>query len=1055
MAATRQDSSSNWRLGRRGISGITAAIILIVVVVVVGGAGYAGLSAAGGSSSASPPATCAPLTSPVCSNSARINDVVLFVPYQPGYGQIAFQSTQGATLPASVYLTNGETASSFSVNWGDGTTTTQSTTSFTHNYPGLGQYVVSATADVGGVTHTGTAYLFPIVIGPSATSQSSGEFPAISATFNNGTASGVRPWVHVGGTVTVAASYTTLPSAAGYTALPPTITATSGATLVTNGSSADAATATYTFTTPGVNEITFVGQISAPHGYVWQNYTWSVFVGQTGASLACTYCTSGGSTGGSPHPGTIYSYEIAPGGATSLDPSVDYETVGGEVIMNTYEQLVNYNASSTSTFVPVLSTCVPGPAATGPNSCAAQYNGNDLNAAGSLGAGQYWTFPISSTAQFYDSSTGAHWGVYPSDVMFSVLRTMMWLQTPSQYVYNGWIIGQSLLPYGNSSFDNSTVFHAPWNNTPTWMLNSMLINDTAYCPASAMVNDHGCITFDADGSGSLWPFFLEFVQDMEGASVVPCGWYSAHGGGIPDFAGTSAANGDGPCWLPSGSGQTTTNSSTWTNYVNSVPSNAYDNLEAQGALNPYQPQPSVRWSVVASGPYYPVSVNLGQGYVLKANPYYAEPNCVAAPGCYPAPGHYASNVYVFWDPDSTAGLEQYVAGQADFASFFPTDTPTILNLVKQGKIGLLSVPTLETFDFGYNFWLNSTATEGASSITMNVPADFFDNPAMRAFLSNAFPYNYSLTQINTEDGITYDNNLGGAIPDGLGNYYPTNISWPGYNTATATWHDPSSDASVVGGAAYWWKQLTTVGSPYYDPEISADCSTTTPCTWPMVSEQGAPQIDTAVDAWNADIKSISGGLLAPSRWDPTFSTLVANSADPPGTSPFPVEIDGWLPDYPDPTDYMAPYYAANGSYTFGAGLGQVFLAGPAGPDGTVLSPGPYYCAEGAQLGTTYAQNFSALAFWANGGLVNETCQGTATLAMDWAMNFAATDANPTQRLLLYNMIESVGNNLVLYMYYIQPVGIGSYANWINPSTITTNSIQPGQQWYLESGLNVV
>ena len=1053
MEATGQDRSSNWKLGRRGISGITAAIIMIVVVVVVGGAGYAGLSAAGGSSTSSPPATCAPLGSPQCAGSEALNDLVLFVPYQPGFGQIAFTSTQGLSLPASVSLSNGETASSFAVNWGDGTTTTQTTTQFSHTYASLGSYLVSGTADVNGITHTGTSHLFPLVIGPSATTLASGHFPTVNATLSNGSATANnRPWIHTGGTVTVAASYSSLPSVAGYTALPPSILASSGANKVTNGSSSMAATGTYTFPTAGIYTLTFVGPIATPVGTVFQNYTWTVYVAGSGIPLACTYCTSGSSAKGSPHSGTIYSYEIAPGGATSLDPSVDYETVGGEVIMNTYEQLVNYNASSTGSYVPVLSLCVPGPAATGPNSCTTQYGWN-LTVNGTAGQDEYWTFPISSTAQFYDPSTGAHWGVYPTDVMFSVLRTLMWLQTPSQYVYNGWIIGQSLLPYGNGSWDQG--IHSPWNNTPQNMLDSMLINDSRYCPAAAMTNGHGCITFNADGSSQLWPFFLEFVQDMEGASVVPCGWFTAHGGGIPYFAGTSAPNGDGPCWVPSGSGETTTNNSAWTSYVNGLSPLAYDNLIEQGALNPYQPQPSVRWAVVASGPYYPVSVNLGQGYVLKANPYYTKPNCVAAPGCYPAPGQYAPNVYVFWDPDSTAGLEQYVAGQADFAAFFPTDTPTILNLVKQGKIGLLSVPTLETFDLGYNFWLNASATEASSSLTMNVPADFFDNPAMRAFLSNAFPYNFSLNSINTQDGLTFDNNLGGAIPDGLGNYYPTNITWPGYNTTTLSWHDPSTDASVVGGAAYWWAQLTTSGSPFYDPEIAADCSTATACTWPMVSEQGDPQLDLAIDAWNADISKISGGLLAPTRWDPTFSTLVANSADPPGTSPFPVEIDGWLPDYPDPTDYMAPYYAANGSYTFGAGLGQVLLAGPAGPLGTPLSPGPFYCSVAAgQLGSTFAENFSALAYWANGGLVSQSCQGTADAAMNWAMNFAATDANPTQRVLMYNMIESVANNLVLYMYYVQPIGIGSYANWINPSTITTNSIQPGQQWYLESGLDV-
>lgn len=547
------------------MSGTMAAVVMIAVIMIVGAAGYVGLNAAGGTSS-STHSSCSPPTSPVCSSSSKVNDVVLFTPYTPGYGQLAYQTLVGAPITANVYLTGGETPTSYSVNWGDGTTSTQSTSSFTHSYSGIGSFVISATALVGGVTHTGTSYLFLVDISATSASDLTGHFPTLSTSLTN-SSGGSGPWINTGGSVTVSATYASAPTATGYSTLSPSIT-TTGGTVTSNSSSSVSAKDTISFTTAGTYAVTFVAPVSAPGGAtIYQNYTWTVYVGSTGAPVACTYCTSGGKSGGSPHPNTIYNYEIAPGGATSLDPSVDYETVGGEIIMNTYETLVNYNAASTASYVPVLSQCVPGPAATGPNSCMAQF-GSTLNAAGALGAGQYWTFPISPTAQFYDPSTGGHWGVYPSDVMFSVARTLMWLQTPSQYIYNGWIIGQSLLPYGQSGFDGGQ--HTPWNNTPQNILGSMLINDTKYCPASAMTNDHGCITFNAWGSGLLWPFFLEFVQDEAGASVEPCGWFTAHSAGIPGWAGTSAANGDGPCWLPSGSGQTTTNSSSWTSYLSGV-----------------------------------------------------------------------------------------------------------------------------------------------------------------------------------------------------------------------------------------------------------------------------------------------------------------------------------------------------------------------------------------------------------------------------------------------------------------------------------------------------
>ena len=48
-----------------------------------------------------------------------------------------------------------------------------------------------------------------------------------------------------------------------------------------------------------------------------------------------------GSSG--PHPGTVDIYEVAPGGAKTEDPSVAYDTVSYEPIINVYQTLVAYN----------------------------------------------------------------------------------------------------------------------------------------------------------------------------------------------------------------------------------------------------------------------------------------------------------------------------------------------------------------------------------------------------------------------------------------------------------------------------------------------------------------------------------------------------------------------------------------------------------------------------------------------------------------------------------------------------------------------------------------
>ena len=1018
-----------------------AAVILIVVIVIVGGAGYAGLNAISGSGKTTV-STCNPPTAPGCGGSnGKLNDVVVFVAFQPGIGQTMIKVNKGQTVPATVSLSGGESANSFTVNWGDGSTpVTQTSSSFTYAYQNIGVYVISATAQVGSTTHTGTGYLYPVEVVPTVADTSSGEFPTLATTFSNGSASGANyPWIAQGGSVTVSGSYSALPTAPGYTAGSPSLVSTGGTGTPTNTTTS--AQGTYTFTSPGIYQITFVSPVTGPSGTIYQNYTWAVYVAATGVQVGCANCHASGIQ--SPHPGSLYIYEIVPGGATSLDPAVDYETTGGEVIQNVYETLIQYNGTSTASFVPVLSTCIPGPAAQGPTSCQAKY-GSDLDV-----NGQYWTFPIDKNAQFYDPSNGAHWGVYPSDVMFSVARTLLWLQTPSQYVYNGWIIGQALLPYGQNSFDSG--IHAPWNNTPQNVYASMLVNDSTYCPASIQATTNGCITFDAAGSGSLWPYFLEFIADMEGASVVPCGWFSAQGATVPGFSGTNAPNGDGPCLLPGGA--TSTNTTAFTNAVSHMSPTAFDSLIELGGTQVYEPQPQVRWNIVGSGPYYLVSVNQGQGYILKQNPDYAQPQCAGQTGCFPALGGYASNVYVFWDQNSVTGVEQYIAGQSDLSAFFPTDIPTILNLVQKGKIGLFTLPTLNLFPEGFSLHFDPSATQSASGQTTNVPGDFYSYVGMRQFFAQAFPYNTFINVDSSSDGIPFIQGEGGAIPQYLGNYYPQNITWPGMNTSAGqwpqVWSDPSTAtgcASVVGSACWWWANITTVGSPYYDPEAVA-CEHST-CHLPIGSEQGTLPFDAAVDAWGAIIDKITGGAIVTSRYDPTFTQIVTDLGDPPGTNPLPTYVAGWLPDYPDPTDYMVPFYYPDGSYTYTAALNETLVGGDFGTSYNG-------CASHGSL-SWEANSFADMAYWANyGALVPQTCQGNAYAVMQWGMYAAAALPVGPERTLYYNMVEHIASELALFAYVEQQIGLGSYSSWINPATIDTNVVAPGQLWFIWNGNNVV
>ncbi|HYA70028.1 MAG TPA: hypothetical protein VEH28_01495, partial [Thermoplasmata archaeon] len=751
------------------------------------------------------------------------------------------------------------------------------------------------------------------------------------------------------------------------------------------------------------------------------------------------------SAGGGPHPGTLEIYEVAPQGQSSEDPAVAYDTVSAEAVWNVYQTLIAYNGSSTADFVPELSTCVPGLAngaqSTPSVSCQAVY-GNSLIVNGPSGAPEYFTYPIDPHAHFYDGATGVSWPVYPSDVMFALARSTGFADLPGPGVLNGWIQAQSLLPIGNVSWDSH--LHYPFNSTPQNVLGSMLINDSTYCPASALAAN-GCITFNASGEGVSWPFFNQLVADPMGAGVAPCGWFTAQSAGVPGFTGSKVANGDGPCLLPGGA--TNTSQAAFTNFLATEPYKAWDTFE-QLALNHPAVQPGVQFNLVGSGPYY---IAPGQdvptvGYTLQANPGYQEPTgCVGVGGgCEPAPGAYIAKVVVQYEPDDVEGIQQYLAGQSDYSQILPSETATYLQLIADGKITPVRYGTISTFFLPYNFDFNMTGAMalGTDHGNLNVPSDFFASNTVRNFLDRAWPYTTINDTLQTTDGVSYGFNFGGAIPVGMGDYYPTNISWPYIGG------DPTGNTSV-GSANWWWTEGTTPGNPYYDPELAA-CTPTSPCKFPLIGQLAAPLLDSSIALWISSVEGITHNALQPFSFDLSFPDLVEYSGMAPGDNPMPFFNLGWAPDYPDPTDYMAAMYYANGTYTLGDATYQ-----------TMEMNASYNAAVCGHTADTWAD----LVYWANfptsngsGPALPWDCQGPAYGQMLYWMGVASSLPVGDYRILVYNEVEHIENQIGMYLWQEQANDVQSVAPWINPTLYDTNVMIGGgndQLWYLWGYLSAV
>jgi hypothetical protein len=1010
-------SLASGQRSRRGMSSATAVVVLVITIVVLGAISFVVFNQP-------PPPTCAPATSPICIKSTNTHDVSLLTPFTT--------AQQGQLISFTATLPAGESGSSYIFNFGDqaNVNVTSANPTVTHAYANPGIYLVSVRALVGHVWHDNLYGLQGITISASHARDTLGTQPGIFGTLNSNSTSSTNPTgvLSPGGGITVTGRYTSNASNPSYGVITPTLIASSGATLgtptVTTVGGFTQIQDTVNFPTNGIYTVTWVGgtQLTASSPINYQNFSWTAYVSSPSGIAVVPPIVQ------DPHPSKVIVYEYAPGGAGGEDPAVDYETVGYEPIVNVYQKLIDYNGTksidSPDGYIPVIATCVPGSPL-----CGTQFASEPVGST-NLVNGYNYTFVIGSSSQFYDPSgnggAGAHWGVWASDVLFSMARDISMSSdgeaTPS------WVQGQALLPYCNpltSPTACDSGLHTPYNSTPANIFAHILVNDSAFCPPIAMSATggyHGCVTFVANGSGTTagaktWPFFLQLLAAI-GSGIVPAGWFSAQGSIIPgwtDATGSGPYSGDHPVLLPGGARNST--DPAFQTAVAAIGDTGWDAMETSLPSNGWG---NVQYHMVGSGPYYLAGYTIGTSYTLKANPDYApNPACTvtyvgSTNWCYPAAGAYPPEIDVTWEVDPTPGEAALASGVADFAGIPPTQTALLLQLIQQGKAAAINFPSISIFFFPYdlNFSAAAAATYPTGPIT--VPQDWFSYVGMRNFFSTAFPYATSQSTINTVSGVQYGFNYGGVIPQGMGNYYPTNISWPSA--------DPTTNSSSQASPAYWWAQMHKVGGAYYDPEVAA-CSAASPCQLPFFGETGAPTYDEALALEAQKVSFFSGGAVQVHTLDINFIQLVINSLfTGPGQNPMPIYTLGWAPDYPDPTDYIGAMYYPNATYTASDAFIQL--------SDQAVNPAASACTG---FGAT-SYSFSDLLYYVNNN-VTQTCQGVAFNVMTLAEYQAASDTNLADRALIYNLGEHIAQKLALYIYFTQANSVYIYAPWINGLSI--------------------
>ncbi len=162
--------------------------------------------------------------------------------------------------------------------------------------------------------------------------------------------------------------------------------------------------------------------------------------------------------------------QLETGSYRTLDPAISYDTVSDEVIWNVYQQLLTYNGSSTTSFVPELASQLPSTTNGGINTNYKNYTVTDpwgTTYAVNITPYENYTFHIRANASFQNGQPVTAW-----DAMYSFTRSLLFDNgvpgTP------GWIIAQYFLP---GDYYTSNTF---WNITQNMTVNNVTNNITLH-----------------------------------------------------------------------------------------------------------------------------------------------------------------------------------------------------------------------------------------------------------------------------------------------------------------------------------------------------------------------------------------------------------------------------------------------------------------------------------------------------------------------------------------------------------------------------------------------
>ncbi len=392
-------------------------------------------------------------------------------------------------------------------------------------------------------------------------------------------------------------------------------------------------------------------------------------------------------------------------GNYTLDPQIAYNTVPNEILMNTMQELVGEEGSSTSAYFPELASALPTPG-NGINNVSvtrtiSEYvNGAWTSSSVTYAPLQVYTFTIRSNATWQDGTQVNSW-----DAAFSIIRDLLFVGgspgTP------GWILAQALLPgnyYQSNSFQNIT-------NNVTWSNASDTLTLYLQHPTP--------------------PTLLFQYMSSPGVFVSDANWTYAHGEGL-NFS-------------PAG----------FTDYMK------YGN---SGQTNPY-----LYTHVMSDGPYVLEYNMPGNIMYLEANANYHPPAAANGTEWAPAASIGNIMILYTTSPyGSFLKFKLGYVGSISSGILSPADWQQTQSIMNGSRAVVDSFPTLSLFWFNFNALVNLTLLQGYYSAA-NLPPVFFDSLTVRRTFAYAFQYDQYLNQQIGRPlrNISFATKYAGMLPAGM------------------------------------------------------------------------------------------------------------------------------------------------------------------------------------------------------------------------------------------------------------------------------------------------